>query len=102
MRMLLRLVLIAASVSLAAAPAAGAGSFKSCGKLKIDGSNAGYSVKGISCRSAKKVLARAGYSLCFDNRIKGWTKVWTPVAGGRALSLKSGAKVIKTKACSPR
>ena len=57
----------------------------------------------MSCRRAKKVLRDASVTLCFDNQILGWKKEWRPLAGGgKALTLKSGAKAIKTNACSPR
>ena len=85
---------------MAALPASGAeaASLRSCGKY--DGER--YQAKNLSCKAAKKVLAGAGLTLCFDNEIPGWRKVWKPLpSGGRALSLEKGAKVIKTSACSP-
>jgi hypothetical protein len=49
------------------------------------------------------VLRTASMTLCFDNQIPGWTKAWRALpGGGRALTLKKGAKAIKTDACSPR
>lgn len=57
----------------------------------------------MSCRAAKKVLRDASLSLCFDNQIPGWTKEWRALpSGGKAVTLKKGAKAIKTTACSPR
>jgi hypothetical protein len=48
-------------------------------------------------------MASAEPQLCFDNQIPGWKKEWRALpGGGRALTLKKGAKAIKTNACSPR
>ena len=86
------------------APGAEAASFKRCGSFKIAGAGkAKYQAKGVSCRRAKQVLRGASLSLCFDNQIPGWKKEWRPLAnGGKALTLKRGAKAIKTDACSPK
>lgn len=82
----------------------GRSSFKRCGSVQIDGTGkAKYRAKGVSCRRAKQVLRGASLGLCFDNQIPGWKREWRPLAsGGRALTLKRGAKAIKTDACSPR
>ena len=97
----LLLVLAAAALS---APGAEAASFKSCGSVQIDSvGKAGVRAKVVSCKAARKVIRDAGITLCFDNQIPGWTKEWRPLAnGGKALTLKKGAKAIKTNACSPK
>jgi hypothetical protein len=98
------LLLALASAAAISAPSAEAASFKSCGSFQVDGGGkAKYQAKGVSCRAAKKVLRDASTSLCFDNPIPGWKKEWRALpSGGRALTLKKGAKAIKTNACSPR
>jgi hypothetical protein len=99
------LVLLALASTLAlCAPAAHAASFKSCGSFKLDGGGrAKYQAKGVACRKAKKVLRDASLTLCFDNQIPGWKKQWRALPnGGKALTLKKGAKAIKTNACSPK
>jgi len=98
---LLLALVAAAAIS---APSAEAASFKSCGSFQVSGgARAKYQVKGVSCRAAKKVLRNASMSLCFDNQIPGWKKEWRALSnGGRALTLKKGAKAIKTNACSPK
>jgi len=86
------------------APSAEATSFKPCGSFKVyGGGKANYQAKGVSCRAAKKVLVGASMTLSFDNQIPGWKKEWRALpGGGRALTLKQGAKAIKTNACSPK
>ena len=98
------LLLALASAVAIAAPTAEAASFKRCGSFQVDGGGkAKYQAKGVSCRAAKKVLRDASISLCFDNQIPGWKKEWRALpSGGRALTLKKGAKAIKTNACSPK
>src|SRR5689334_17020240 len=96
--------LVIALAAAVAFPAPGqAASFKSCGTFQVAGSGkAKYQAKGVSCRAAKRVLRGAGMTLCFDNAIPGWKKEWRGLyTGGRALTLKKGAKAIKTNACSP-
>ena len=95
-------LLAIASILALSAPAAHAASFKSCGTFKVYGAGkAKYQAKGVSCRAAKKVLRGASLTLCFDNQIPGWKKQWRALPnGGRALTLKKGAKAIKTNACS--
>jgi hypothetical protein len=92
------------SLALIAAPSAGAATFKSCGSLTIPGTGkATYKAKGLKCAAAKKVLQNAGLGLCFDNAIPGWKKEWRALpSGGRELTLKQGAKAIRTNACSPK
>ena len=104
MKTSLLVLLVVASVAALPTPIAGAASFKSCGSFKMDGGGkAKYQAKGVSCRNAKKVLRGAGLTLCFDNQIPGWKKQWRALPdGGKALTLKKGAKAIKTNACSPR
>jgi hypothetical protein len=104
MKCSLALLLALATAAAFSAPGAQAASFKRCGSLQIAGlGKAKYQAKGVSCRRAKKVLRDASVTLCFDNQIPGWKKEWRPLAnGGRALTLKKGAKAIKTNACSPR
>lgn len=98
------LVLAIASAVALSAPAAEAASLRSCGSFKLyGGGKAKYQAKGVSCRAAKKVLRGASLTLCFDNQIPGWKKEWRALPnGGKALTLKKGAKAIKTNACSPR
>jgi hypothetical protein len=98
------LLLVLASAAAISAPSAEAASFKACGSFQVSGgARAKYQAKGVSCRAAKKVLRNASVSLCFDNQIPGWKKEWRALPdGGRALTLKKGAKAIKTNACSPR
>ena len=100
----LLLLAIASAVALCAPSIAHAAAFKSCGSFKVyGGGKAKYQAKGVSCRSAKKVLRGASLTLCFDNQIPGWKKEWRALPnGGKALTLKKGAKAIKTNACSPR
>ena len=104
MRRSLAVLLAVASTAAISAPGAEAASFKRCGSLQIAGvGKAKYQAKGVTCRRAKKVLRDASISLCFDNQIPGWKKEWRPLAnGGKALTLKKGAKAIRTNACSPR
>lgn len=103
MRTLRALVLSLAAAAALSAPSAHAASFEPCGTFKIYGSKAKYQAKGVSCRAAKKVLVGASMTLCFDNQIAGWRKEWRALPnGGKALTLKKGAKAIKTNACSPR
>ena len=98
------LLLAIASALALSAPVAQAASFKACGSFKVDGvGKAKYKAKGVACRTAKKVLRDASITLCFDNQIPGWKKEWRALAnGGKALTLKKGAKAIKTNACSPK
>ena len=104
MKTSIALLLALASAALISAPSAEAATFKSCGSFRVDGvGRATYKAKGVSCRSAKKVLRDASITLCFDNQIPGWTKEWRALPnGGKALTLKKGAKAIKTNACSPK
>ena len=104
MRRSLAILLAVASAAAISAPGAEAASFKRCGSLQIAGvGKAKYQAKGVTCRRAKKVLRDASISLCFDNQIPGWKKEWRPLAnGGKTLTLKKGAKAIRTNACSPR
>jgi hypothetical protein len=95
------LLLALASAATISAPSAEAASFKACGSFQVYGGKAKYQAKGVSCRAAKKVLRDASGTLCFDNQIPGWKKEWRALpSGGRALTLKKGAKAIKTNACS--
>jgi hypothetical protein len=88
---------------LGAVPGAHAASFKSCGTVNsVPGGPAKYSVKGVTCKKARKILKRANFTLCFDNTIPNWEKVFTDVPGGRMLTLKNGAKAIKTNGCVDR
>jgi hypothetical protein len=98
------LLLALASAAAISAPGAAAASFKPCGTFQVYGAEkANYQAKGVTCRAAKTVLRDASMSLCFDNQIPGWKKEWRALpSGGRALTLKKGAKAIKTNACSPR
>jgi hypothetical protein len=98
------LLLAVASIAAIPAPGAEAAAFKPCGSFKVSGGGkAKYQSKGVSCRAAKKVLVGASMTLCFDNQIPSWRKEWRALpTGGRALTLKKGAKAIKTNACSPR
>ena len=98
------LLLAIASAVAFSGPVAEAASFKSCGSFTSSGTGkAKYQAKGVSCRRAKKVLRGAALTLCFDNQIPGWKKEWRALPnGGKALTLKKGAKAIKTNACSPR
>lgn len=98
------LLLALASAAAISAPSAEAVSFKPCGVFQVyGGGKAKYQAKGVSCRAAKKVLRNASVSLCFDNQIPGWKKEWRALpSGGTALTLKKGAKAIKTNACSPK
>ncbi|MBA2346761.1 MAG: hypothetical protein H0V81_00560 [Solirubrobacterales bacterium] len=85
------------------APGADAASFKRCGSFSSSGVKATYQAKNLSCLAAKKVLRSASTTLCFDNQIRGWKKVWRTLPnGGRALTLTRSAKAIKTNACSPK
>ena len=104
MRRSLAVLLAVAWVAAVSAPGAEAASFKRCGSLQIAGlGKAKYQAKGVTCRRAKKVLRDASISLCFDNQIPGWKKEWRPLAnGGKTLTLKKGAKAIRTNACSAR
>ena len=98
------LLLALASAATISAPSAAAASFEPCGSFQVyGGGKAKYQAKGVSCSAAKKVLRDASLSLCFDNQIPGWKKEWRALpGGGKALTLKKGAKAIKTNACSPR
>ena len=104
MKRSLALLLAVASAAAISAPGAEAASFKRCGTFQTAGTGkATYQAKGVSCRRAKKVLRDASVTLCFDNPIPGWKKEWRPLAnGGKAVTLKRGAKAIKANACSPR
>jgi hypothetical protein len=102
MRTLCAILLTLATAAAIFAPSAGAASFKPCGSVQLDGTGkAKYRAKGVSCRAAKKVLRDASLSLCFDNQIPGWKKEWRAGPGGTktGLTLKKGAKAIKTNAC---
>jgi hypothetical protein len=103
MKTSLAIVLVAALAVGIAGPAQAA-TYKRCGSVTLEGTGkAKYQAKGVTCTKARKVLRGAGLTLCFDNQITGWTKVWRALPdGGRALTLKRGAKGIKTNACSPR
>lgn len=97
----LRPVLLAAgaAVLLSAAPA-GAAAAKRCGTFAGPVGKAKYSAKNVSCKAARKVLTQDAMGLCFDNQVPGWKKEWRPTSsGGRTLTLRKGAKVIKTNAC---
>ncbi len=98
------LLLALVSAAAISAPSAEAAAFKPCGSFQVyGGGKAKYQAKGVSCRAAKKVLRNASISLCFDNQIPGWKKEWRALpSGGRALTLKKGAKAIRTNACSPK
>jgi len=104
MKRSLAVLLAVASAAAISAPGAEAASFKRCGTFQTAGTGkATYQAKGVSCRRAKKVLRNASMTLCFDNQIPGWKKEWRGLTnGGKALTLKNGAKAIKTNACSPR
>lgn len=103
MRKTVALLFVLALTAAGGSPAEAA-SFKRCGSFThYAGVKAQYQAKNISCRAAKKVLRNAGMTLCFDNQIRGWKKVWRGLPnGGKALTLTRGAKAIKTNACSPR
>lgn len=98
----LALVLALALAASIAGPAQAA-TYKRCGSVSLEYmGKSKYQAKGVSCAKAKTVLRGAGMTLCFDNQITGWTKVWRALPdGGKALTLKKGAKGIKTNACSP-
>ena len=98
------LLLALVSAAVISAPSAEAATFKPCGSFQVyGGGKAKYQVKVVTCRAAKRVLVGASMTLCFDNQVPGWTKVWRALpGGGRALTLKKGAKAIKTNACSPK
>lgn len=98
------LLLALSSAAAISVPSAEAASFKPCGSFQsYGGGKAKYQAKGVSCRAARKVLVDASLTLCFDNQIPGWKKEWRALpSGGKALTLKRGAKAIKTSACSPK
>ena len=97
-------ILLALALAVGIAGPAPAATYKRCGSVTIEGTGkAKVQAKGVTCTKAKRVLRGAGMTLCFDNQITGWTKVWRALPdGGRALMLKRGAKGIKTNACSPK
>jgi hypothetical protein len=101
MKTFLAVLLALTPAAAISAPSAEAASFKPCGSFQVYGGKANYQAKGVSCRAAKKVLRDASMTLCFDNQIPGWKKEWRGLPnGGKALTLKKGAKAIKTNACS--
>ncbi len=79
-----------------------AASFKRCGSFNYEGRKASIQAKKVSCTKAKKVLQSAGAGLCFDNTMPGWKKEFISKPFGTLVQLTSGAKVIRSNACSPR
>jgi hypothetical protein len=104
MKTSLALLLALVAAAALSAPSAVAAEFKPCGSFEVyGGDRAKFQVKGVKCRTARKVLTDASLALCFDNVIPGWRKEWRALPnGGKALTLKKRAKAIKTNACSPK